>query len=320
MVGAGAHDMINATPSARFRFTRAPAMTRSPRHRLLRIFIPTIVLASAAFAGMAQPPKDKEDPKAPAQKNAGSEVEDPRGRVKKKVVVDDEPVTRKSTEAPVGSPPHVRLDELVRCRRGNARPRAQVALRQARRTVRSRRGAKRRHARLAGARPQGRMARRSRPRAARQRGPAAGRPLRQDGGRADDRVLRGDGHRRCREPREAGGGGLLRARSFRRGREAPGGGPPLPRVCPRALVPQPQGPDPQRQGVGRAPHFAREQAPDRANRLSPRRPCREGQRPHSRPQHASHERLPEGRRCREGGRHRSHRRGRTATSVRQSLR
>ena len=48
------------------------------------------------------------------QKTAGSEVEDPRGKVKKKIVVDDEPVVRKSDEAPAGSPPHVRLDELVR--------------------------------------------------------------------------------------------------------------------------------------------------------------------------------------------------------------
>lgn len=85
-------------------------MSRSPRFRLFRIFTPVLLLAIAALVGMAQPPKEKE----PARKSAGIEEEDPRGRVKKKIVVDDDPVIRKAAEAPVGSPPHVRLDELVR--------------------------------------------------------------------------------------------------------------------------------------------------------------------------------------------------------------
>jgi ABC-type oligopeptide transport system substrate-binding subunit len=104
--------MIKTTPSARFCITRAPAMNRPPRHRPLRLFWTALILVVASIAGLAQSPK--EDPKAPAQKNPGNEIEDPRGRVKKRIVVDDEPVLRKSVEAPVGSPPYVRLDELVR--------------------------------------------------------------------------------------------------------------------------------------------------------------------------------------------------------------
>ena len=82
------------------------------RYRPFRAVFPVFALGLAALVGLAQPPK--EESKAPVQKTAGGEVEDPRGKVKKKIVVDDEPVVRKSDEAPAGSPPHVRLDELVR--------------------------------------------------------------------------------------------------------------------------------------------------------------------------------------------------------------
>ena len=93
------------------------------------------------------------------------------------------------------------------------------------------------------------------------------RPRSQGGGRPDDRVLRGHGRGRCREPREAdgerpqprstnlGAAEKLLAAALRFHEYA------------RERLPRSQDPDPKRQGMGRAPHVAHGQAPDRAARL-----------------------------------------------------
>jgi ABC-type transport system substrate-binding protein len=93
--------MINAIaatlcPTGDSRMPFAPHRHGFPRFAALALF-----LAGAAVVGLAgQPPK---------------EVEDPKGGVKKKIAVDDGPVTgKKEPSAPVGNPPDVRLDELVR--------------------------------------------------------------------------------------------------------------------------------------------------------------------------------------------------------------
>jgi len=83
----------------------------SPRCRFPRVFTAALLLGGAALVGMAQAPKE---PTQPPQKSGGIEEEDSRGKVKKKISVDDEPVVRKTDEAPTGSPPYLRLDELVR--------------------------------------------------------------------------------------------------------------------------------------------------------------------------------------------------------------
>ncbi|VTT99362.1 peptide abc transporter substrate-binding protein : : SBP_bac_5 [Gemmataceae bacterium] len=74
---------------------------RPARHRphtLPRFAALLLFAAGAAVVGAA--------PQTPP------EVEDPKGKVKKKIVVDDEPVP--VTKGPVGNPPDAKLDELVR--------------------------------------------------------------------------------------------------------------------------------------------------------------------------------------------------------------
>ena len=80
-----------------------------------RLFALAAFLLSASLMTVAaQPPKkggeEEEDPKAKQVKKGGEE-EETKGQVKKKVVVDDEP-TKKT--GPIGSPPDVRLDEVVK--------------------------------------------------------------------------------------------------------------------------------------------------------------------------------------------------------------
>ena len=81
-----------------------------------RIVVAAAVLACAGVVGLtAQPPKEQEDPKGAIKKKIAIEDEDPKGTVKKKIVVEDDlPVGKKPTDAPAGSAPDVRLDELVR--------------------------------------------------------------------------------------------------------------------------------------------------------------------------------------------------------------
>src|SRR5690242_15196547 len=69
------------------------------RHKFTRFAALALFLSAAALVGFAQPP----------------EVEDPNGKVRKKIVVDDDPVSgKKGQDAPTGNPPDVKLDELVR--------------------------------------------------------------------------------------------------------------------------------------------------------------------------------------------------------------
>ncbi|MCE9566805.1 MAG: hypothetical protein K8U57_32770 [Planctomycetes bacterium] len=67
-----------------------------PRFTALALFLGCVALVGSA----QQPP---------------TEVEDPKGTVKKKIIVDDDPVTaKKEPVAPLGNPPDAKLDELVR--------------------------------------------------------------------------------------------------------------------------------------------------------------------------------------------------------------
>lgn len=72
------------------------------RQRLPRLTALALFLGCAALVGSAQQPP--------------TEVEDPKGGVKKKIVVEDDPAPSKKggPVAPVGNPPDARLDELLR--------------------------------------------------------------------------------------------------------------------------------------------------------------------------------------------------------------
>jgi ABC-type transport system substrate-binding protein len=72
-------------------------------------------LASAGWVALAgQLPKEVEEPAGKQTKKVIVEDEDPRSTIKKKVVVDDDTVIRPKSELLPGTPPDVRLDELVR--------------------------------------------------------------------------------------------------------------------------------------------------------------------------------------------------------------
>ncbi|MBA4186628.1 MAG: hypothetical protein C0467_01280 [Planctomycetaceae bacterium] len=71
------------------------------RHRLPRLTALVLFLGCVALVGSAQQPP--------------VEVEDPKGTVKKKIIVDDDPIpTKKGPVTPVGNPPDAKLDELVK--------------------------------------------------------------------------------------------------------------------------------------------------------------------------------------------------------------
>ncbi|HUR52858.1 MAG TPA: ABC transporter substrate-binding protein [Gemmataceae bacterium] len=88
------------------------------RHAPRLFALAAFLLSASLMAVSAQPPKkggeEEEDPKAKqTKKDVKVEEEDTKGTVKKKIVVDDGGDTTKKA-VPVGSPPDVRLDELIR--------------------------------------------------------------------------------------------------------------------------------------------------------------------------------------------------------------
>ena len=86
------------------------------RWPLSRFLALVVFLGSAGLFGFAaQPPKEEEDTKSKTTKKVVVEDEDTKGTNKKKIPVDDDPsMNRKGTENPTGTPPDMRLDELVR--------------------------------------------------------------------------------------------------------------------------------------------------------------------------------------------------------------
>ena len=89
----------------------ATTAARPSRLAAVLVFIGAAGLAACAV----QPPVEVEDPKGTVKKKIVVEDEDPKGPPRKKITVDDDPViVKKTPDALPGSAPDVRLDELVR--------------------------------------------------------------------------------------------------------------------------------------------------------------------------------------------------------------
>lgn len=114
--------IINTSPPEQFRsyaleedfFTMSQSFFG--RWSLPRLLALVAFLGSAGLFGFAaQPPKEEEEVKGKSAKKIVVEDEDTKNPAKKRITVDDDPTSnRKGSESASGTPPDVRLDELVR--------------------------------------------------------------------------------------------------------------------------------------------------------------------------------------------------------------